>query len=507
VHRLGGRIRNLAARVVLSSGCAVMLVGLGGALAPSVAAADQATLAANVGATPTGQPMAPGFLGVSLEYKALHVYTGRDPRAVNPVLLTLLRALAPGQAPVVRIGGDSTDSTWWPMRRVIPPGGINYALNKGWLRTTQALARDLGAHLIMGINLAANRPALAAAEARAIVQGIGRRYIQALEIGNEADVYGVFAWYRDRRGRVVFSRSSKYSLSGFNKEFSRWRAALPAAPLAGPAFSSLGWMSGLAGFIAAQPKLSLVTFHRYPLRGCNTDPSSTGFPSIPNLLSDPSSAGLAAGVAPLVAVAHARRLAFRLDELNSAACSGRRGVSDTFASALWALDTLFNMAAVGVDGVNIHSLPGAAYEPFTFSRRGSAWTAFVHPMYYGLLMFTQAFPPGARLLPVDVASGPVKVWATSAPDGRTHVVLINKDASAPVLVQLQLPGAPAPAAAESLLAPSLTAGSGVSLGGQTFGASTSTGALPGPLSVATVNPAAGVYSVSLPAGSAVMLTR
>ena len=32
-----------------------------------------------------------------------------------------------------------------------------------------------------------------------------------------------------------------------------------------------------------------------------------------------------------------------------------------------------------------------------------------------MLMFAQAFPPGARLLPVTAPSGPVKVWATSGP--------------------------------------------------------------------------------------------
>ena len=63
------------------------------------------------------------------------------------------------------------------------------------------------------------------------------------------------------------------------------------------------------------------------------------------------------------------------------------------------LDTLFSMASAGVDGVNIHSLPGAAYELFTFRRDAAGWRAFVHPDYYGMLLFAQAFPVGAQLLP------------------------------------------------------------------------------------------------------------
>ena len=123
------------------------------------------------------------------------------------MLVQLLRNLDPGQAPVLRIGGDSTDGTWWPIRGVIPPGGINYGLTNGWMRTTQALAADLGAKLILGINLAAGRPALAAAEGRALRPGDRPRATStALEIGNEPDLYGAFPWYADRRGHVYFAR-------------------------------------------------------------------------------------------------------------------------------------------------------------------------------------------------------------------------------------------------------------------------------------------------------------
>ncbi len=452
--------------------------------------------------------MLPGFVGVSLEYRALHLYTGRDPRAVDPVFLALLRQLAPGQAPVLRIGGDSTDATWWPMRGVIPPGGINYGLTKGWLRTTQALAAALGAQLILGLNLAGARPAIAAAEARAFLEGIGRKYISAFEIGNEPDLYGVFPWYRNRRRHVFFARSRRYGLNGLTNDFTHWRKALPRVPLAGPALSGPSWMGGLGRFLSAEPGVGVVTYHRYPLRACVRDPTSPAYASIANLLSDSSASGLAQAVAPYVAVAHARGLPFRIGEMNSASCEGKAGVSDTFASALWVLDALFNMASVGVDGVNIHTLPGASYELFTFSHTATgAWQAFVHPDYYGLLMFAQAFPPGARLLSVGAPSGAVKVWATQAPDGTTRVVLINKDPANTYTVQVQLPGAQSEASLETLQAPSVTATTGVTLGGQTFGPETTTGTLPGPESTTPVDPVQGTYSVELPPASAALLTK
>jgi hypothetical protein len=464
-------------------------------------------VSAQVTGSTIGPTMPPGFLGFSFETRALHVYTGRDPTAVNPVLVQLIRALNPGQTPILRIGGDSTDQTWWPIRGVIPPGGIGYGLTKGWLRTTRALATATGAKLIMGINLAAGRPAFAAQEARAIIQGIGRQNLAALEIGNEADLYGQFAWYRDRRGRVVFARPRNYDLTDFIHDFARWRAAMPKIPLAGPTFAGTTWMDGLSTFLGAEQDVSYVTFHRYPLRGCVADPTSPSFASIPNLLSDTSSAGLAQQVASYVTTTHSHGLQFRLDELNSAACTGRSGVSDTFASSLWVLDTLFNLASVGVDGINVHTLPNAAYQPFSFTHQGKTWKAFVRPIYYGLKLFADAFPPGAKLLSVSAPAGPVKVWATLGTDGRVRVVLINKDPSTSVSVNLQLPGAATPATDESLSAPALSATAGVVLGGQTFGGSTRTGKLAGRPSTGQINPLLGTYSVPLPAASAVMLTR
>jgi len=320
-------------------------------------------------------------------------------------------------------------------------------------------------------------------------------------------VYAVFPWYRAHRRRV-FARSSDYSLSAFIGELRQIVPRLPAVAMAGPASAELPWLSGVPTLLAAEPDLRVVTVHRYPIQGCLKNRASPSYPSIANLLNDRSSAGMAQALAPYVALAHARGLQFRVDELNSAAlahCLGRTGVSDTFASALWMLDTLFSMASVGVDGVNIHSLPGAAYELFTFRRTAAGWQAFVRPDYYGMLLFAQAFPPGARLLPVHAPGARVKVWATQDSAGRTRVVLINKDSRAH-RVELQLPPAAGQAELEWLRAPSPAASSGVTLGGQTFGPETSTGVLGAPAAT-PVSQLLGWYSVDIPAYSAALLTR
>ena len=487
----------------------VLVLGLTEGPRPAVASTHQAAplaVTATVGSAPSGPAMPPGFVGVSLEFSAVHAYTGSDPRAINPVLVHLLRALAPGQAPVLRIGGNSSDQTWWPTPDTIPPLGVRYALSPGWLRTTHALAAALHAHVIVGVNLAADRPALAATEARALLAGIGRRYVEALEIGNEPDVYSQFPWYTGHGGLTYYARPPDYDLALYTQDFSRWAAAMPDAPLAGPAFAELTWLSGLGRFLTAEPRLGIVTMHRYPLRACVTNPIAPGFASIPSLLADAASYGLAQQIAPFVPIAHDAGIPFRMAEMNSASCSGRRGTSDTFASALWVLDTLFNFAGIGVDGVNIHTLPGAPYELFTFTHTRRGWRAFVHPEYYGMLLFAQAFPPGAQLLPVTQTSGPVKVWATRSPTGRTRVVVINKSLVSRANVHVTVPAAGGPASLEWLTAPAASSKTGVTLGGHGFGTQTSSGTLARP-KTSPIVASQGVYTMTLPPASAVLLTQ
>lgn len=476
------------------------------AAAPTADPPDLSTIYATVDPAPAGAPRPAAFLGVSLEYSALEAYTGANPAALDPVFIQLLRNL--GQPLVVRIGGNSSDATWWPVRGISRPAGVSYALSGEWLASARELATRLGAKLILGVNLAAGRPRLTETEAAALVRGVGPDNLAALELGNEPDVYGMFPWYRNR-GRPVFARPAAYDLNAFIRDVRRSAVLLPRVPLAGPATAKLPWLAGVPALIAAEPGLRMVSAHRYPIQGCLKDPSSPAYPSIANLLSSHSSAGLAQALAPYVALAHVHGLQFRVDELNSAAlagCLSRSGVSNTFASALWMLDALFNLAEVGVDGVNIHTLPGAAYELFTFLRGPVGWQAVVHPDYYGLLMFAQAFPPGARLLPVHTGGGPVKVWATRGADGRTRVTLTNEDAR-PRRVELQLPVAGAPAELEWLRAPGIAATGGVTLGGQTFGAVTGTGRLAGAPATEPVSQLLGAYSIQLPAYSAAVLTR
>ena len=124
-----------------------------------------------------------------------------------------------------------------------------------------------------------------------------------------------------------------------------------------------------------------------------------------------------------------------------------------------------------------------------------------------MMMFAQAAPAGSRLLKLGtVTPAGVKVWATRASDGVVHVVVINKRLGGSQFVRLRIAGAHGAAAIEQLRAPSVHSTGGVTIGGQTFGAETTTGVLAGPASQRTVMPSSGGYPITVPAASATMLT-
>ncbi len=461
----------------------------------------------NVTAAAEGHPVASGFVGLSIEIKALEQYAGTNPSAVNPVFLHLIEDLAPEQSPVLRLGGDSTDWSWWPVSHVARPPGVRFTLTPGWLDVAHSVAAAVRGRLILGVDLEADNRAVAAAEANAMVQRVGRGSVAALELGNEPELYGSFGWYTSAGGKSVPGRPRDYDPAAFERDYSSFAPHLPDVRLAGPSSGAPAWLAKLGSFLDAEPRVGLVTVHAYPLKHCSKSKVITNA----QLLSNQSSHGLAASVAPYVAVAGAHHDPLRVDEMNGISCGGFRGVSDTFTSALWVLDTLFEMARTGVSGVNIHTVPGTINEIIGPGNTGGgqvgAGSMRVHPEYYGMMMFAQAAPAGSRLLKLGTATpAGVKVWATRAGDGVIHVVVINKRLARSESLRLRIAGAHGAAAVEQLRAPSIHSTGGVTIGGQTFGTQTSTGVLAGPADHHTVTASGGGYPITVPAASATMLT-
>jgi hypothetical protein len=393
---------------------------------------------------------------------------------------------------------------------------VTYDLTPNWTTSARTLAQATNSTLLLGVNLEANRTRIGQVEGGQLVKRIGARYIAALEIGNEPDLYSLVPWYRRLNGRPipwysdagtpVFSRAPTYGPQDFDQEFSRTLKVLPRLPIAGPETGAAPWMDAFDQFLSPRSQLRILTSHAYGLNQCVTDPSSPSYPSVPNLLSEAASREVASGVSPYVALAHRDGARYQIDEMGSITCNGRPGVSNTLASALWVMDALFTISADGVDGVNLHTYPGSVNGLFDFARVHGQWQGTVHPLYYGALMFAQAAPPRSRLLRIDApGQTAVRVWATAGPDHRIRVLVINDSLTQSALAVVRTPVTPGPASVERLLAGSAYATNGITLGGQSFGATTDTGLLPAPVPQDTV-PHGGRYAVTLPAGSAALLT-
>jgi hypothetical protein len=442
----------------------------------------------------------PGFLGLGVEYQTLERYAGDDPNAVDPVFEQLIRDLSPGQAPELRIGGSTSDWTWWPVPGMAPPPMTFLTLTPHWVSVARALAQGLDARLIMGINIKADSVRVAVTEARQLLARMGKSSIEAFELGNEPDIFSSFGGYPTAPG----PGRPTYDFETFLHAFTRIADAMPPVPIAGPAFTGDHWFNHFATFLGEEPLVQIATLHRYPLFRCNSP--NPRFPSVSHLLSVRATYGLARGSIPWINIAHAHHMRIRIDEMNATQCPGAAIVLRTFAESLWALRSLFELADVGADGVNIQTTAAATDDLFIPTHGSNGWQVAVQPEYYGLLMFARAAPPGASLVRLSQsATAKIQAWATRAIDGTVRVVIINVGTHQHT-VALDAGTASGPGTLERLEGSSLTTRYGLKLAGQTFGSETSTGRLAGRRRTAIVKADGGEYVVSVPALSAATLT-
>jgi hypothetical protein len=443
------------------------------------------------------------FFGLSTEYWGLPLFE-EHPKLFDRVL-RLLRV--PGDGPMLlRVGGDSADHTFWAPRLRRAPRWM-FRLTPRWLQQTSGVVHRLGVKLLLDLNLVTDSPARAAQLAQIAEADEPRGSIVGFEIGNEPDLYSRRYWLKALTPTLTSEKLLPRALTAtaYVADFRSYARLLstvaPRVTLAGPALAlpraSLRWLSDLLA--GAGGSLGMVTAHSYPYSACEHHPTNSSYPTIARLLSERASAGVAQSVEPAVRLAHRAGLKLRLDELNSVTCSGRRGISNTFATALWAPDTLFELLRARVDGVNMHVRATAINAPFLLTPSG----LYVRPLMYGLALFTRALGPGAQLLPADLAapSSPhLKAWAVRVRGNVLHVVLIDKGDS-PATVLLRVPGRGA-AIVERLLAPAVSSSSGVTLNGQHLGADARWHGAPHPQRVARTRSG---YEVTVAGSSAALV--
>ena len=349
------------------------------------------------------------------------------------------------------------------------------------------------------MNLGSGDMVLARRQAQFSVDNMPGGSIKAIEIGNEPDVY-----------RFNGRRSNSYAFPDYLRDYSEWQIALqpilaPNLKLMGPSWAIPGSLKDLPAFLDAQSQnLLIVSQHWYAGK------SFGGRSNTPDYLLHPDSATSGAReMASSVKLAHKRGLLFRVGEMNSIACDGEAGVSDTFASALWVVDALFELAKVGVDGVNIHGDPYDVYGPFLFDVDANTTPRrfrikVIRPEYYGLVFFQQAAPAGSKLLPIEISVAPsLKCWATVDDKGAVRIVVINKDTRSPRNIEVNMKDYAAGSLVR-LLAASYEAKSGVTLGGKTLDGSANRTF--GTFTDEKTSPRDGVYRFPVPASSVALLT-
>ncbi len=505
----GGRRRRRAwsaasaLALALASAVGVALVVLGVGLQK-----DQPPLTAPRGAplTPTatasvsvtidlrhrGRPVPARFLGLSFEASSLAQMAsyGESGNFVN-----LLRSLGPG---LLRFGGASADTRIAWVDPLTPrPAWSSSVLEAPDLRRLRVLAARSGWRVLLTVGLAHYDPIAAAHEALAAKRALGP-WLAGVEIGNEPDAYL-------RHGL----RSPPWTPARYGAQFRSYRTAIgrlaPGVALAGPGVSGSHSFVRWAQAIARTQRPALLTGHHYPL-GCRQVPQ----PSIARLLSAQTRRRAAASLARYMSLSHSRRIPFRMDEANSVSCGGRAGISDTFASALWATDYISQAMAAGLAGINLEGNPSncLGYSPVcaTSAEELVRGVLTVRPIWYALLLTkaligdrplrTSVFSPHARNLAVR---------ALISANGSLHFVIVDDDppASSPLAVSLHVGSRFGAARRLALTAPSPEATSGVTLGGRTVAADGSWQRQSG---LGSIPAHGGAITLTIPPSSAALVT-
>lgn len=420
-----------------------------------------ATLA--VTATASGS-IGPAFAGLSYEKSSL---TGPLFTGSNANLIGLFKRLGPS---VLRIGGNSVDRNVWT------PTGLGQTTGQIAPSDVDALAAFLqaaGWRCLYGVNLggagpapytsgtftAVTTPALAAQETAYVSSKLGSSLL-GIEIGNEPDLYG-----------SSYFMGTTWTVSTLETLWAQFRAAIlaqtPGVSITGPADASneSKWTVPF-GQWATRSNITLLTQHYY--RGNGQSASSTAA----NLITP--DATLVSNLAILNAGALGIGIPYRMSECNSYYNGGADGVSDSYASALWVVDYLFDCAQGGASGVNFHG--GGNGDGYTPIADSDGAVVEARPEYYGMLLFTLAGQ--GSLLTLTLSAGGLNATAYAIKNSSAGINLIvnNKDLTNNLDLSIQLPQ---PASSATLLeltqlspgasAPSLTATSGVTIQGASVG--------------------------------------
>jgi hypothetical protein len=441
----------------------------------SLSCFSQDTISIKLNASATGKTIASDFAGLSFEKSSLNkaIFSSRSDTLIRIFQTLGIRSL--------RMGGNSVD------KDTLSTIATKTHFTKSALDSLFLFARQAGCRIFIGMNCGGNNnPSLAAKEASYIVQKYNSELV-GFEVGNEPDLYHSNGF-----------RPSTYSLANYESDYQQYYDSIkhyqPSAAFTGPASAGSYNTFTLPFCRHFGSKISMLTQHYY-VGKANAE---TVHKQIVTLLSAAKLNSISTEVKALVSCADSSKISFRMGECNSFYNGGQWGVSDAFASALWALDYMYKLASDGCSGVNFH---GGLSGPYTvISKKKNIYS--VRPIAYGILAF-QIGSKG-RFISAKVTNNNINLNSYSVIDSSKNIycTIINKDTLQNAVIKLDA-GSSAYTSAEyvRLSSPSLGDTITVSLGEQIVN---SVGTCPA-LTWQSVAVSANKTQISIPAGSAVVL--
>jgi Glycosyl hydrolase family 79, N-terminal domain len=399
----------------------------------------------------------------------------------NSHLVQLLRTLS--HHGLIRIGGNVSDYAKYVPNAgsVAAPEGHTTQFNQSELTDLGAFLRKTGWKVMWGLNLKTGTAAEAVQEAAAVQKALGD-HLQSFEVGNETDI------------QPQLKKNPDAYLSAYREFKSALRATLPQALFSGPdAAWDVHWVQSFAR--NESPGLQLLTRHYYRCGAGNPEATIQNL-----LLPDPK---WERDLDSLQAISTEAQVPFRINEINSFFGGGKAGVSDTFASGLWCLDTTFMLAARGCDGLNLETDINqkgfiSHYSPI-FRDQGGHLIA--RPEYYGILAFSLAGVGDVVQTSFSTTAVNVKAYGVRTRKRDLWVTVINKELSKPSAISLTLSPSYSKAACFRLMAPSVESTSHVTLGG----AEISPDGTWKPAQVEAIPVEKGKVNLSLPAATAALI--
>ncbi|HZZ26973.1 MAG TPA: glycosyl hydrolase family 79 C-terminal domain-containing protein [Pirellulales bacterium] len=443
----------------------------------------------------------------------------------NKELIALFRLLSPQG--ILRLGGNSSEFCWFKADAstlapgIVPAGGPvaeNWMPNKLFQINPEAVDRLAGFlhasgwQVIYGLNLGHSSPERAVKEAEYVAHAVGDKLLY-FQIGNEPD------FYHNANNKT---RPPNWSFADYLTEWTAFAdavtARVPDARFGGPDVgSSSNWINQFLAGAAKNlgSRLMAVTGHYYA-EGPPDDPKVT----TKRLLHTDSNI---AKRTQLIAEAAAKdHVVYRMTEGNSCYRGGKPGMSDAFASALWAGDYMLALATAGCAGVNLHGgsreflraslgdhMPGELVSKAGSAAKGGYYTPIdgevasgfsARPIFYGMFLANQLAGGNTHAVTLNGLDGANVTAYAVEKDGKLRIAVFNKDETRNV--QLALRGIPSQQATVwRLVAPALDSTSDVTLCGSGMSAAGWTPSAPENLSSA----AAEGLSLNLPHASAALI--